>query len=115
VHTCQQRDSLPVDEYLGLILATVRAHRALVLTAEPGAGKTTRVAPALSVDGPVILLQPRRIAARAIAARIAGENGWHLGREVGWQVRFDRCYSPSTQLLVATEGILTARLQSDPC
>ncbi len=70
--------------------------------------------PALLADGPVILLQPRRVAARAIAARIAEERGWTLGREVGWQVRFERRFSAETRLLVVTEGILTARLQTDP-
>lgn len=114
LHEAMTREALPVDTYLDRILATVREHRALVLTAEPGAGKTTRVAPALAVDGPLILLQPRRVAARAIAAYIAAENGWTVGKEIGWQVRFDRRYASSTQLLVATEGILTARLQSDP-
>jgi ATP-dependent helicase HrpB len=72
------------------------------------------VPPALLPDGPVILLQPRRVAARAIAARIAEERGWTLGREIGWQVRFERRFSPDTRLLVVTEGILTARLQTDP-
>ena len=62
----------------------------------------------------MILLQPRRVAARAIAARIADERGWTLGREVGWQVRFERRFSAGTRLLVVTEGILTARLQTDP-
>jgi ATP-dependent helicase HrpB len=65
-------------------------------------------------DGPVILLQPRRVAARAIAARIADERGWTIGREVGWQVRFERRFSAETRLLVVTEGVLTARLQTDP-
>jgi ATP-dependent helicase HrpB len=92
----------------------VRRAHAVVVTAAPGAGKTTRVPPALMADGPVILLQPRRVAARAIAARIAHERGWTLGREVGWQVRFDRRLSDFTRLLVVTEGILTARLQTDP-
>jgi ATP-dependent helicase HrpB len=86
----------------------------VVVTAAPGAGKTTRVPPALVADGPVLLLQPRRVAARAIASRIAEERGWTLGREVGWHVRFDRRSSPQTRLLVATEGMLTARLQQDP-
>ena len=85
-----------------------------MITAAPGAGKTTRVPPALLADGRVILLQPRRVAARAIAARIASERGWTLGREVGWQVRFERRFGADTRLLVVTEGILTARLQSDP-
>jgi ATP-dependent helicase HrpB len=62
----------------------------------------------------VILLQPRRVAARAVARRIAGERGWTLGREIGWQIRFERRFSRDTRLLVVTEGILTARLQQDP-
>jgi ATP-dependent helicase HrpB len=61
-----------------------------------------------------MLLQPRRVAARAIASRIAAERGWTLGREVGWQIRFERKFAADTRLLVVTEGILTARLQSDP-
>ncbi|MBK5299320.1 MAG: ATP-dependent RNA helicase [Vicinamibacteria bacterium] len=92
----------------------LRAHRAVVVTAAPGSGKTTRVPPALVEDGPVILLQPRRVAARAIARRIADERGWTPGQEVGWHIRFERRFGPRTRLLVATEGILTARLQQDP-
>ena len=105
---------LPIDPLLGDIVDRVRESRAAVITAAPGAGKTTRVPPALLSAGPVILLQPRRVAARAIAARIAGERGWTLGREIGWQVRYERRFSADTQLLVVTEGVLTARLQSDP-
>jgi ATP-dependent helicase HrpB len=84
------------------------------VTAAPGAGKTTRVPPALIGDGPVILLQPRRVAARAIASRIAAERGWTVGREIGWQIRFEKRFGSGTRLLVVTEGILTARLQTDP-
>ena len=105
---------LPVDPYISAILEGVRRHRAAVITAAPGTGKTTRIPAALTADGPVILLQPRRVAARSIARRIAEERRWALGREVGWHVRFDRQFSEDTLLLVATEGILTARLQQDP-
>lgn len=84
------------------------------MVAEPGAGKTTRVPPSLLGAGPVLLLQPRRAAARAIAQRIAAEHQWGVGREVGWQVRLERRFSAATRLLVVTEGILTARLQQDP-
>ncbi|HKS23808.1 MAG TPA: ATP-dependent helicase C-terminal domain-containing protein, partial [Thermoanaerobaculia bacterium] len=70
--------------------------------------------PALAGLGRTILLQPRRVAARALARRIAAERGWSVGEEVGWQIRFERRFTTRTQLLVATEGILTARLQSDP-
>ena len=65
-------------------------------------------------DGPLLLLQPRRVAARAIAQRIAGERGWTIGEEIGWQIRLERRFSARTKLLVATEGVLTARLQHDP-
>jgi ATP-dependent helicase HrpB len=105
---------LPIDPYLPEIIAAVRARRALVLSAAPGAGKTTRVPPALSADGPVIVLQPRRVAARAMARRIADDQGWTLGRDVGWHVRFERRFTAGTRVLLATEGILTARLQQDP-
>lgn len=108
------RTPLPIDAHLGEIVERVRRHRAAVVVAPPGSGKTTRVPPALAVDGAVIVLEPRRIAARAIARRLAVENGWTLGREAGWHVRFDRREGPDTRVLVATEGILTARLQSDP-
>jgi ATP-dependent helicase HrpB len=107
-------EPLPVDPYVSQIRDALRTHRAVVVTAAPGAGKTTRVPPALIDDGPVILLQPRRVAARAIARRIADEQGWTLGLEVGWHIRFERRFGPRTRLLVATEGILTARLQQDP-
>ncbi len=105
---------LPVDPFVPEIVARVRESRAAIVTAAPGAGKTTRVPPALAADGPVIVLQPRRVAARSIARRIAGEQGWTLGREVGWHVRFEQRFGPDTRVLLATEGILTARLQRDP-
>jgi ATP-dependent helicase HrpB len=105
---------LPIDPRLPEIAETVRRHGSAIVVAPPGAGKTTRVPPALLEDGPVLVLQPRRVAARSIARRIAEERGWTLGEEVGWQVRFERRFSKSTRLLIATEGILTARFQSDP-
>jgi ATP-dependent helicase HrpB len=108
------REPLPIDDYLTGIRSALAARRAVVVTAAPGAGKTTRVPPALLDAGPVFVLQPRRVAARAIARRIAEERGWTEGREVGWHVRFDRRVTADTRLTIATEGILTARLQQDP-
>ncbi|MEA2490870.1 MAG: ATP-dependent helicase HrpB, partial [Acidobacteriota bacterium] len=105
---------LPVDRSLPQILALVRAERRAVIVAPPGSGKTTRIPPALTELGRTILLQPRRVAARTLARRIADERRWTLGEEVGWQIRFERRFTERTKLLVATEGILTARLQSDP-
>ena len=107
-------EPLPVDAHVGAVREALRTSRAAVLVAPPGSGKTTRVPPALAPDGPVFLLQPRRVAARSIARRIADERGWALGGEVGFQVRFERRFGPDTRLLVATEGVLTRRLQSDP-
>ena len=90
------------------------AARAVVVIAPPGSGKTTRVPPALLSRGPLLLLQPRRVAARAIARRIAEEQGLVLGEDVGWHVRLESNFTPRTRLIVATEGILTARLVADP-
>ncbi len=113
--------SLPIDAHLPEIVARVREARALVLVAEPGAGKTTRVPPAILRAGllggehpNLVMLQPRRVAARASAVRIAEENNWSLGGEVGYHVRFDRKIGPQTRLRVLTEGILTRQLLDDP-
>jgi ATP-dependent helicase HrpB len=108
------RAPLPIDGFIGEILQCLDQRRAAVVVAAPGAGKTTRVPPAVAADGPVIVLQPRRIAARSLARRIAAEQRWTIGDEVGWHVRFERQFGPRTRVLFATEGILTARLQSDP-
>ncbi len=106
--------SLPIDDYVPSVVALLARHRAVVVTAAPGVGKTTRIPPAVTDAGPVIVLQPRRVAARAIARRIASEREWTVGEEVGWQIRFERRFTARTRLLIVTEGILTARLQSDP-
>jgi ATP-dependent helicase HrpB len=84
--------------------------------APPGAGKTTRVPPAILgfVSGEVIVLEPRRIAARMAARRVAAELGEAVGETVGYQVRFEERISPKTRLRFVTEGILTRRLLTDP-
>ncbi len=106
--------ALPVDAHIERVRSLLDDHRALVLTAAPGAGKTTRIPPALVDRGRVLLLQPRRVAARAMARRIAEERGWTIGREIGWHIRFERQFTADTRLVVVTEGILTAYLQQDP-
>jgi len=113
------RDPLPIDPLLPRVVDLVRTRGAVVLRAETGAGKTTRVPPALLDAGlaggrQLIVLEPRRIAARAAARRIAEERGATLGDEVGFQVRFERQAGPRTRLLVVTEGILVRKLQDDP-
>lgn len=112
---------LPIDAYLPQIVDALRQSPAAVIVAPPGAGKTTRVPVALLRSGiiasqhpNIVMLQPRRVAARASAARIASENGWQLGREVGYHVRFDRKISRDTRLRVLTEGILNRQLLDDP-
>ena len=107
---------LPIDSVVDHLVATVRTRSGLVVTAPPGSGKSTRVPPAVCrvVTGQVLLLQPRRIAATSLARRIAQEQGWTLGREVGHQVRFDRVGGRDTRLWVITEGILTRRFSDDP-
>ncbi len=125
------RPPLPVDEVLPRVVEAVRTRGAVVLKAPPGAGKTTRVPPALldagladlpatattsapAPRGRIVLLQPRRVAARAAAVRIAEERQVDVGGEVGYQVRFERRASARTRLLVCTEGVFLRRLQDDP-
>jgi len=113
------RSALPIDEVLPELLSALRESPGVVLQAPTGAGKTTRVPPALldsglAGSGQIIMLEPRRIAARAAAARMAFERGSSLGEEIGYQVRFDRRSGPKTRILVVTEGILLRMLQDDP-
>ncbi len=108
--------SLPVDAVLPQIVESLRRVPNLVLEAPPGAGKTTRVPPALLnlVPGEVVVLEPRRIAARLAARRVANEMGERVGETVGYQVRFEESVGPKTRLRFVTEGVLTRRLLSDP-
>ena len=111
--------SLPIDEVLpALRLALAERHEA-VLEAPPGAGKTTRVPLAL-LNEPwlagqkILMLEPRRLAARAAAERLASELGEKVGETVGYRIRLDSKVGPNTRIEVVTEGILTRRLQHDP-
>ncbi|HXA51347.1 MAG TPA: ATP-dependent helicase HrpB, partial [Candidatus Acidoferrum sp.] len=107
---------LPIDPLIPGIVGHLRAANALVLEAPPGAGKTTRVPPALlSIHaGDVLVLEPRRLAARLAARFVAGELGESIGGTVGYQVRFEEVAGPKTRLRFLTEGVLTRRLMSDP-
>lgn len=109
---------LPVDDYLPSIISTLLTSGNLVLQAAPGAGKTTRVPPALldtelSGGREVLVLEPRRLAARMAARRVAFELGEEPGETVGYQVRFDEVAGPRTRLRFLTEGVLTRRLLAD--
>ena len=104
---------LPID---ALLPAIVEASGHLVIEAPPGAGKTTRVPPALLAreHGDILVLEPRRLAARLAARRVASELGERVGETVGYQVRFEDVSGPRTRLRFVTEGVLTRRLLSDP-
>jgi ATP-dependent helicase HrpB len=111
--------SLPIDALLPEVIETLRSANALVIEAPPGAGKTTRVPSAildagLAGEGDVIVLEPRRLAARMAARRVAEERGERVGETVGYQVRFENVSSARTHLRFVTEGVLTRRLVADP-
>jgi ATP-dependent helicase HrpB len=111
-----ERQSLPVDPLLPAICESLRQAPNLVLEAPPGAGKTTRVPPALlrGIDGEILVLEPRRLAARLAARRVASELGEPVGATAGYRVRFDEATGPRTRITFMTEGVLTRRLLSDP-
>ncbi len=110
---------LPIEPVLPELRAALRHSMTLVLQAPPGAGKTTRVPLAL-LDEPwlagqsILLLEPRRLAARAAAARMADQLGEPVGATVGYRIRFEKQISRQTRIEVLTEGLLTRRLQRDP-
>ena len=107
--------SLPIDALLPQIVTRLRGESNLVIEAPPGAGKTTRVPPALlEAGGGVLVLEPRRLAARLAARRVAAERGESVGHTVGYQVRFEEVAGPRTRLRFLTEGVLTRRLLPDP-
>jgi ATP-dependent helicase HrpB len=107
---------LPIDSLVPDILRALRAAPSLVLEAPPGAGKTTRVPPALMElsQGDVLVLEPRRLAARLAARFVAAQLNEPVGATVGYQVRFEEMAGPTTRLRFLTEGVLTRRLLSDP-
>jgi len=110
---------LPIHNVLPDLLTALSTNPQCILQAPPGAGKTTAVPIALlDVDWlqgrKILMLEPRRLAARSSAARMADLLGEQLGQSVGYQVKGDRCTSAQTKILVVTEGILTRKLQSDP-
>ncbi len=110
--------ALPIDAVLPDIMAALILKPNVVVVAPPGAGKTTRVAPALLeqpwCSGAIWLLSPRRLAARAAAERIASELGEKVGERVGYATRLDSKSSAATRLLVMTPGLFRARILSDP-
>ena len=116
---CPVPADLPVLEVLPSLRTALESHRLVILTAPPGAGKSTLVPLELLRESwlehsGIVMLQPRRLAARAVASRMAAQLSEPVGKTVGYQVRLERKTSKDTRLEVVTEGILTRRLQSDP-
>ena len=113
------RKPCPIDALLPQLRDTLAQHATVLLSAPPGAGKTTRVPPALLGtawlgQGRILLLEPRRLAARAAAGFMARERGEPVGQTIGYRTRLDSRISAATRIEVITEGILTRILQSDP-
>src|SRR5690242_6444930 len=110
---------LPIDSVLPDLVASLGRAPHLVLEAPPGAGKTTRVPRALldaglAERGEIVVLEPRRLAARLAARRVAEELGERVGETVGYQVRFEEVAGPRTRVRFVTEGLLTRRLLAEP-
>ncbi len=112
-------ERLPIYEIEQEIVARLKEHRRLVLQAPTGSGKSTQVPQMLLrhgflQSGQAVTLQPRRLAARLLAARVASELQTPLGGEVGYQIRFERVAGPQTRIKFVTEGILLRQLVQDP-
>ncbi len=111
---------LPIDSYLDQIIEKIFSDHPLILTASPGSGKTTRVPARMlatlrhkKINQKIIVIVPKRLAAVAACDRIATENNWILGNDVGYQVRFDSNCKSETQLIFMTEGLFLKKVQ-DP-
>ncbi len=112
-------DRLPIYEIERDIVARLKTDRRLILSAPTGSGKSTQVPQMLLQhgllgDGQVVILQPRRLATRLLASRVAQELGVQLGNEVGYQIRFENVTSPRTKIRFVTEGVLLRQMIDDP-
>src|SRR5512137_329075 len=112
-------DRLPVYELEQPIITGLRETRRLIVSAPTGSGKSTQV-PQMLLDrgllgaGQVVILQPRRLATRLLAARVAWERNTPLGREIGYQIRFENLTSADTRIRFVTEGLLLRQMVQDP-
>ncbi len=112
-------DTLPINDAIPSLLSVLQAGNRAVVQAPPGAGKTTAIPLALlkedwAKNGKILMLEPRRLAARSAARHMASLLGQKVGETVGYRVQMDNCISDKTRIEILTEGILTRRLQSDP-
>ena len=108
--------NMPVESSFSALLDALSSHNRALLVAPPGSGKTTRVPLLLMehMDGSILMLEPRRIAARSAARYMAASIGEETGRRVGYRVRLESRVSRETRVEIITEGILTRRLIADP-
>ena len=112
-------EALPIYDLDEEIIASLRRGNRLILQAPTGSGKSTQV-PQILLDGGLlgggrcVILQPRRLAARMLATRVASERSVRLGGEVGYQIRLDNVSSKETKILFVTEGILLRQMLADP-
>src|SRR5260221_4999609 len=109
---------LPIYEIESAIVANVREHGRVIVSAPTGSGKSTQVPQMLLEhgllgNGQVVILQPRRLATRLLASRVAWERKVELGREVGYQIRFENVSSPQTRIRFVTEGVLLRQMGQD--
>src|SRR5512140_2502059 len=112
-------ERLTIYEIEPALVAGLRACRRLIVSAPTGSGKSTQVPQmlldhGLLGDGQVVILQPRRLATRLLAARVAWERKGELGREVGYQIRFENITSSETRIRYVTEGVLLRQMLQDP-
>src|SRR5512147_1390813 len=113
------KSGLPIDEVLPALRAALHGHRNAVVEAPPGAGKSTVVPIALLDEpwlrgGKIVMLEPRRLATRAVATRMAMTLGERVGDTVGYRMRLETRVGKRTRVEVVTEGVFTRMLQSDP-
>ena len=110
--------TLPIHAVAEQIVTGLATHGRMVLSAPTGSGKSTQVPQILidaaQVSGDVVVLQPRRLAARLLAKRVAQERGCKLGEEVGYQIRFENVVGPNTRIRFVTEAILLRQILQDP-
>src|SRR3974390_1796028 len=112
-------ERLPIYDIESELVARLKSDRRLILSAPTGSGKSTQVPQMLLKhgllgDGQVVILQPRRLAARLLAKRVASELGVKLGDEVGYQIRFENVTSVKTKIRFVTEGVLLRQMIDDP-
>lgn len=108
--------ALPIDPFLEQIKSAVLSQSCVILTAAPGSGKTTRIPPVFfsEIQKKILVLEPRRISAVSSATRIAEEESWTVGEEIGYQVRFENKFSSKTKIIFLTEALLLKKLIQDP-